>query len=289
MNTIPTWVNKGLYPFESRFATIDNHRIHYVDEGQGELLLFVHGTPEWSFGFRDLIKNLRGQFRCIAIDLLGFGLSDKPKVNDYTCAGHALRLKKFIEQLELKNFSIVANDFGGSISMSYVIDNTSNINKVILFNTWMRSLKDDKHYQGPARILNTLLGKFLYLNMNLPVNVIMPAAYGDKRKLTKEVHAHYKNALPKGERQATYAFALEISRANTWWENIWNKIDRLNNRSFLFFWGMKDKFVPPFELENWKSKLPGSTYVPYDDAGHFVQEEKGDEMSNVIREFITKG
>jgi pimeloyl-ACP methyl ester carboxylesterase len=58
---------------------------------------------------------------------------------------------------------------------------------------------------------------------------------------------------------------------------------------FLFFWGMKDKFIPPYELENWKSKLPGSRYVTFEDAGHFVQEEKAEEMCKVMKEFITSG
>jgi haloalkane dehalogenase len=144
------WINKELYPFQSRFITIENSQLHYVDDGIGPTILFVHGTPEWSFGFRDLIKQLKSKFRCIAIDLLGFGLSDKPKNADYTCAGHARRLAMFIEQLGLKDLVVVANDFGGSISLSYVLDHPDNVRKIILFNTWMRSLKDDKHYSGSS-------------------------------------------------------------------------------------------------------------------------------------------
>jgi haloalkane dehalogenase len=258
-----------------------------VDEGSGVTILFVHGTPEWSFGFRDLIKQLNPKFRCIAIDFLGFGLSDKPKTADYTCAGHARRLTKFIEQLGLKDLIVVANDFGGSISLSYVLDHQDNVRRVVLFNTWMRSLKYDKHYSGPAKIVKSWLGKFLYLNMNAPVNTIMPSAYGDKRKLTAEVHRHYKAALPKGQRAAAYAFALELSNANEWWQNLWERIQTVDQEKFLFFWGMKDKFIPPYELENWKSKLPRSKYITFEDAGHFVQEEKPDEMSKAIEAFIT--
>ena len=295
----PDWINKELYPFKSHFITIETHALHYIDEGVGTTLLFVHGTPEWSFGFRDVIKNLQKKFRCVAIDLLGFGLSDKPPSEalrhrrtspneaDYTCAGHARRLTKFIDQLGLKNINIVANDFGGSISLSYVLDHADNVNKIILFNTWMRSLKDDKHYSGPAKIVKSWLGKFLYLNMNAPVNVIMPQAYGDKKKLSVEAHRHYKAALPKGKRTAAYAFALELSSANAWWQELWERVHTISADKFLFCWGMKDKFIPPCELENWRSKLPGSKYILFDDAGHFVQEEKPDEMSKAIEEFIS--
>ena len=286
MTNSQDWINRNLYPFKSRFITIENNQLHYIDEGTGSTLLFVHGTPEWSFGFRDVIKQLRTRFRCIAIDLLGFGLSDKPVAADYTCAGHAQRLTKFIEHLGLKNFNVVANDFGGSISLSYVLDHPNNVNKIVLFNTWMRSLKDDKHYAGPAKIVKTWLGKFLYLNMNAPVNTIMPAAYGDKRRLSREVHRHYKEALPRKKRTAAYAFALELSNANEWWQSLWERLHTISSNRFLFFWGMKDKFIPPSELEHWKSKLPGSRYILFDDAGHFVQEEKPEEMSKAIEEFI---
>ena len=286
MRNSQDWINKELYPFQSHFLTIENNQMHYIDEGAGTTLLFVHGTPEWSFGYRDVIKQLRRSFRCVAIDLLGFGLSDKPKGTDYTCAGHSRRLTKFIEHLDLKNFSVIANDFGGSISLSYVLDHPNNVHKIVLFNTWMRSLKNDKHYSGPAKILNSWLGRFLYLNMNTPVNTIMPAAYGDKRKLSPEVHRHYKAALPRGKRIAAYAFALELSNANEWWQNLWERLHTLSPNKFLFFWGMKDKFIPPNELENWKSRLPGIRCMMFEDAGHFVQEEKPDEMSKAIEEFI---
>ena len=289
MRNSQSWINKELYPFQSHFITIENNQLHYIDEGSGPTLLFVHGTPEWSFGYRDVIKQLRRSFRCVAIDLLGFGLSDKPKAADYTCAGHSRRLTMLIEHLDLKNFSVVANDFGGSISLGYVLDHPNNVNKIVLFNTWMRSLKNDKHYSGPAKILNSWLGRFLYLNMNAPVNTIMPAAYGDKRKLSSEVHRHYKAALPRGKRIAAYAFALELSNANVWWQNLWERLHTLSPNKFLFFWGMKDKFIPPFELENWKSRLPGIRCMMFEDAGHFVQEERPDEMSKAIEEFIKAG
>ncbi|MBL7859033.1 MAG: alpha/beta fold hydrolase [Cyclobacteriaceae bacterium] len=285
--SVPTWVDKNLYPFQSRWLNVDDFNLHYIDEGKGDTLLFVHGTPEWSFGFRDLIKDLRENYRCIALDLLGFGLSDKPRDADYTCAAHAIRLKKFIEQAGLKNFSIVANDFGGGISMSYVLAYPENIRKIILFNTWMWSLINDKHYRGPSKIVNTWLGKFLYLNLNFPVNTVMPAAYANKQKLTRAVHEQYKKALPNAAaRTGAYAFAKELMNASEWWEGLWQQMDNIRDKPVLLFWGLKDKFIPAYELDKWKSKLPHAQLVIFDDAGHFVQEEKADEMIAVMREFL---
>jgi pimeloyl-ACP methyl ester carboxylesterase len=287
MKTQPNWLNKKLFPFESKWIKIDHHQLHYVDEGKGQILLMVHGTPEWSFGWRDLIKGLSNDYRCIAIDLLGFGLSDKPQQADYSCQGHSARLEKIIATLELKNINIIANDFGGGISLSYAIQQSQNVNKIMLFNTWMGSLLNDTHYSGPAKLMNTWLGRVLYLNFNFPVNIVMPAAFGDKKKLTKEIHAHYKNALPSAkERIAAYAFSKELMNASPWWQSNWEKIDLISQKPFLIFWGMKDKFVPPYELEKWKKKLPQAIIKIFDDAGHFVQEEKAGEMILEIKKFL---
>ena len=286
-NLTPAWVDKELYPFQSRWLTLDGSNLHYLDEGEGSILLFVHGTPEWSFGFRDLIKELRENYRCIALDLLGFGLSDKPQHADYTCQAHSKRLEKFIEQLNLKNISLIANDFGGSIGVSYAIAHPENIQKLVLFNTWMWSLRNDKHYSGPSKIVNTWLGKILYLHLNFPVNTIMPAAFANKQKLTRQIHNHYKKALPNASSRAgVYAFAQELMNASEWWESLWNQMDRLAGKPVLLFWGLKDKFIPPYELEKWKSKVPQVQVVIFEDAGHFVQEEKADEMIAVMRAFL---
>ena len=130
-----------------------------LDEGAGPAtILFVHGTPEWSFGWRELILRLRDRYRCVAPDHLGFGLSDKPAGADYSCRAHAERLTAFIERLGLRDFHVVANDFGLSIGLSYALAHPGNVQKISLFNGWMWSLDTDPHYARPARIMRGWLG-----------------------------------------------------------------------------------------------------------------------------------
>jgi haloalkane dehalogenase len=150
----------------------------------------------------------------------------------------------------------------------------------------MRSLKDDPHYSLPAKIMNTWVGKFLYLKMNFPVNVIMPSAYGNKKLLTKKIHKHYKNAISKGYRTAAYVFATEIINASSWWQQLADHLQVLQHMPFLFFWGLRDSFVPAKELEIWKTKLPEAKVIIFPDAGHFVHEEKPDAMIDAIKEFM---
>lgn len=284
-----SWINPDLFPFTSRYATIDGHRMHYIDEGVGTPILFSHGTPEWSFGWRELVQGLRGRYRCIAPDLLGFGLSDKPLDADYSVAAHARRLEQFVEQLGLRDFHVVANDFGLSIAFQYVLRHPENVRKISLFNGWMWPLDADPHYSRPARWMRTWLGRLLYLRFNFPVNVVMPAAFGNKKKLTPEVHRHYRQALPTPEtRRAAYAFSAELLNAGPFWAEQWRQVATLAGKPCLIFWGEKDSFIPVYELEKWQKALPQARVVRFADAGHFVQEEKAEEMARELEAFFRK-
>lgn len=282
-----SWINRDLYPFESRFVEIDGHQIHYIDEGAGIPILLSHGTPEWSFGWRDVVRGLRGQFRCIAPDLLGFGLSDKPLDADYSVAAHARRMEQLVQALGLRDFFVVANDFGLSIAFQYVLRHPDNVRGISLFNGWMWPLNTDPHYARPARLMRSWLGRLLYLRFNFPVNVVMPAAFGDKKKLTREAHRHYKQALPNpAARRAAYAFSGELLHATNFWAEQWQQVHRLADKPGLIFWGMKDAFVPTYELEKWQQALPNAQVIRFEQAGHFVQEEEPEQVVEALRAFF---
>ncbi|MEZ4943870.1 MAG: alpha/beta fold hydrolase [Saprospiraceae bacterium] len=274
-----SWINTGLYPFKSNYLDVEGHKIHYIDEGAGAVILFSHGTPEWSFGWRDIVQGLRDRFRCVAPDLLGFGLSDKPADADYSVVAHARRMALFIEKLGLRDVHIVGNDFGLSIAFDYAIRHPERVQKLSLFNGWMWPLDTDPHYARPARWMQGWLGRLLYLRFNFPVNLVMPAAFGDKKKLTPEVHRHYKMALPgPAARKAAFAFSGELLKANGFWSEQWRRVSTLSEKPCLIFWGMRDKFVPPYELEKWTKALPNARVVRFENAGHFVQEEEPERM-----------
>ena len=98
---VPDWVPQHLFPFPSRTIEIENCRVHYVDEGSGPVLLLLHGNPTWSFLYRDIIRGLKNDFRCIALDYPGFGLSKASDGYDFKPATHARIVEKFIEALNL--------------------------------------------------------------------------------------------------------------------------------------------------------------------------------------------
>src|SRR6478672_5265812 len=126
---------RDLYPFESRFMEVGGQRLHYVDEGAGEPLLFVHGNPTWSFYWRNLILGLRDRYRCVAVDHIGCGLSDKPQRYDYTLARRISDLVTVVERLDLRGTTLVAHDWGGAIGLGTVQALRERFRRIVLFNT----------------------------------------------------------------------------------------------------------------------------------------------------------
>jgi haloalkane dehalogenase len=118
------------FPFESKFQTVFGQRLHYVDEGSGEPILFLHGNPTWSFLYRAQIAALRDRRRCVAVDHLGFGFSDKPPRGDYSMRAHIARLGLFIDTLGLDGITLVVQDWGGVIGLGWAVAHKPRVERV---------------------------------------------------------------------------------------------------------------------------------------------------------------
>ncbi|MCI0825570.1 MAG: alpha/beta fold hydrolase, partial [Chloroflexi bacterium] len=128
--------------FEQHYEEIDGVRIHYVDEGSGPPILMVHGQPTWSYLYRKMIPPLvDAGYRCIAPDLMGFGLSDKPTDESvYTLRRHVELITGLIEKLQLKGITTVGHDWGGPISLRYAIDHQDNLRALVILNTLVKTI-----------------------------------------------------------------------------------------------------------------------------------------------------
>jgi haloalkane dehalogenase len=116
--TLPFAVPTALFPVEHRFLDLDGARIHYVDEGSGETLLLLHGNPSWSFLYRKITAALHNDFRCVALDYPGYGMSDAPPGYGFTPKEHSMVLERFVDRLGPGNLTIMAQDWGGPIGWS---------------------------------------------------------------------------------------------------------------------------------------------------------------------------
>lgn len=282
----PDWLDRTAYPFRSRTMELPEGRIHYVDEGQGPVLLMIHGTPTWSFLYRKLIGALAPNYRCIALDHLGFGLSDKPRDGQYRPKDHARRLREFIERLELRDINLMVHDFGGPIGLAYASEHPENVRALILANTWMWSMHGKRSAETVGRVMGGPLGRRLYTRLNFSPRFILRAAWGDKSSLTPAVHAHYLNPFPTpAARQAPWVLAREVLGSSDWYERLWERRDRIAGKPALILWGMKDPAFGAAELARWQEVFPDAQTVRLDHVGHFVPDE-APEVANVIRDFL---
>lgn len=271
---IPTWLNREFYPFEPRSVDLKEGRLSYLDEGEGDTILFVHGTPTWSFLWRDFVKGLSQANRCIAPDHLGFGLSDKPTEANYIPKAHAERLEAFIEALELKNINLVVHDFGGPIGLSYALEHPENIRSLIIMNTWLWSNEGNKAIERASGLLSGPVGKFLYKRLNFSARVLLRAGFADRSKLTKELHNHYTKPFDVPEKRlAPYILAKELTGSNDWYASLWEQRHTLSQIPMMIHWALKDSFFPPSHLARWQEAFPNASLYTYEQAGHFLQEE----------------
>lgn len=287
--TVPNfpWFDREAYPFESKYLSIDGHQLHYIDEGQGPTLLFVHGTPSWSFDYRHLIKALRSKFRCIAIDLMGFGLSDKPRHYDYSTQTHVQVLTDFIKQLQLSELHLVLHDFGGVIGMAYAVDRPKQVSSITMFNSWLWDSSEEPEFKKSSRILKSPLLPFLYLRMNFSARFLLPKSYHKAARLSKVTHKHYTGVFKKAaERYGPLAFARSILNDQEWFGELWKKVPRLADKPILFVWGMQDPFVLPKYLDKYTSAFTKAEVVKLEDCGHYPQEEKKEEVLKVVSQFL---
>jgi haloalkane dehalogenase len=285
--TDTAWVDRTEYPFRSHYLKLEAGTMHYVDEGAGQPIVMVHGTPDWSFVYRHLVKGLSPRFRCIAADHLGFGLSDKPRGYSYWPDQQAKNLRALIEALGLQDITLVLHDFGGPFGLAYAIERPENVRSLVLMNTWMWSLRGDPHYERAGRLLGGPIGRFLYLRLNFSARVIMKHAMADKSKLPPHIHRQYIRALPSAsDRAGTWAYARALVGASEWYDDLWRRRDRIKDTPALILWGMKDVAFREKELQRLETVFAHGCTVRFEDAGHFVQEEQPARVGALIAEFL---
>jgi pimeloyl-ACP methyl ester carboxylesterase len=281
------WLDREIYPFTSQYFAVNGQQLHFIDEGEGETILFVHGTPSWSFDFRHLIKELRSKFRCIAIDHIGFGLSDKPPKYDYSTRNHANTLEKFIKDRGLKNITLVVHDFGGPIGLSVAIKNPSLFKRLIIINSWLWSSESEPEFIKFKRILKSPLLPILYRYFNFSPRYLLPKSFGE-RKIDKQTLQYYTRPFfSSKERFGPLAFAKSLFNDQAWFEGLWNGRETISTLPTLLIWGLKDSFVTEKYLRKFREGFSNSEGIEIPGCGHFPQEEQPDHVLSGITRFLS--
>ncbi len=282
------WIDREEYPFESHYyQKARGGRMHYVDVGRGQPIVMVHGNPTWSFAYRHLIKQLSGEYRCIAPDHLGFGLSDKLKKFSYKPADHADNLESLIRELNLKNIILMVHDYGGPIGLNYAINNPHNISRLVVMNTWMWSLKGDPTLEKANTFLNKKVGAWLYEKMNFQTRFMLKQAVEDTNNLPKNIQAQYINALPTPDsRKGNLTAARELIGSSDWFESLWRSREAIQDIPTLLLWGMQDPFIHLDSLDRWHNLFNRQRMVRLAGAGHLLMEDQKYDLHTFVRNFL---
>jgi haloalkane dehalogenase len=288
---VPAWVDRQAYPFPVHSLELAAGRMSYVDEGRGPPVLLVHGTPTWSFEYRHLIHGLAGRHRVIAPDHLGFGLSQRPANFGYRPEDHAANLAELADRLKLTGVTLVVHDFGGPIALPLALQpdaaGARRVSRLVVINSWMWRLDDDPGMRRAARLVGSGLGRFLYRRLNLSLKVIMPSAYGDRRKLTPAIHRQYLAPFPDadGRGRVLWPLARALLQSGAHYQSLWDRRDRLRDLPALVVWGLRDSAFRPDQLARWRQALPHAEVVELPAAGHWPHEEEPSAVLAAVSRF----
>lgn len=285
----PDWLDRSSFPFSRRYVQLRDGRIHLVDDGDGPPIVFVHGTPTWSYEYRHLLAAFRGRYRVIAPDHLGFGLSDRPRDADYSPEAHAARFAELLDTLDLHDVVLVVHDYGGPIALAWAAAHPERLRGLVLLNTFAGPIRDPQT-RRVARWLRGAFGRWLYRVVNLSLRVILPSAYGVRRRLTRDVHAHYLApfAEPWSRVTVLHALARGLVGSEAFFARLAASLPRLAPVPTTIVWGERDPaFGPGYRAELCRS-FPHSELNIVRSAGHWPHEETPEEVVSAMNSSLER-
>lgn len=273
------------YGFAPSYLEQDGLRMHYVDEGRGDPILLLHGEPTWAFLYRKMIPALARVGRALAPDYFGFGRSDKPtRIEDYSYDFHVRSIVCLVETLDLRRLTLIVHDWGGPIGLRLAVEHPERVSRIVLLNTGIGAGRAPSEEWLRFRAFVRRVGTDLRPGELVRISCIRP--------LAREVAAAYDAPFPVPESKAgLLAFPelvpteldhpsapkmLEVGDALTRWE-----------KPTLVLFSDSDPIFTPAAAERMAATIPGAAPAEIvGGAGHFLQEEQGEEIAERIVRFL---
>ena len=277
---------KNEYPFNPHFHEVKKDKLHYIDEGTGEVILMLHGNPTWSFFYRNLAKHFSRTNRVIVPDHIGCGLSDKPQDYDYTLENHIENTVSLIKKLNLKDITLIVHDWGGAIGMGVATRHPELIKKMVIMNTaafrsmeipWRINILRNPMGEWFIRTFNGFAGPATTMAVTKKLSPIvrqgfvLPYDNFESRIAT----AKFVRDIPMDDKHPTYKILAGIEA----------KLMDLKVPT-LILWGEKDFCFTMNFQKKWLDFFPAAKVITYPDAGHYLVEDKTSEVISEIETFL---
>lgn len=282
------------FPFKSNYVEVKGSQIHYVDEGQGDPILFLHGNPTSSYLWRNIIPHLTSHARCIAPDLIGMGQSDKPDI-EYGFADTYKYLEAFIGKMKLQHITLVIHDWGSGLGFRYAHQHAENI-KGICFMEAMYKLvefeKMPKRVQTAMKLMRKPFANWLMIGaLNFFVKKMLPN--GVVRKLSKEELAFYRVPYPTiKSRKPVRRWPAEVPIEGQPEENArvvasYHEWLKQTNIPKLCLYGDPGMLIPIDEIPWIEQHFPNIQTKYIGKGLHFLQEDQPQAIGEALKNWYT--
>ena len=299
----------GTFPFAPHFNEANGFKMHYVDEGEGEVVMCLHGEPTWGYLYRNFIPQLSKSYRVIVPDHMGFGKSETPKDRDYVFATHVENLINFIDDLGLKDITFVIQDWGGPIAESLALRRPELVKRFCLMNTMLGysgAVQDaPKSSSKPPKLTDSTWfqwvlnshksGKYYDVLNNLGDNVLsLMKKLGFENSAAVDDNWINAYSMPfstleetKGAIEFPLDVALDRVSAYVMQGLKMGNLEKVRSKPAMLAEGMKDKAMPPaLVMSDFKRLFPNAPIVQLENAGHFCQEDAPETLVALIEMFI---
>ncbi len=283
------------FPFRSRFVEVNGSRMHYVDEGEGDPILLLHGNPTWSFLYRKFIPRLTAAgYRVVAPDHIGFGLSDRPaREHDFSLENHIANLAEFIRRIGLERLTVVCQDWGGPTGLACAVLDPAAFKAIVVMNTWAWPEPTKFHSSVfPWRMMHApVVGPYLFQRRNILVERGLYLSVVHRERFLEEALPAYRYVMPDYDsRLLTRAFprliplkADDRSTATMKWLEQSLVKTRLHA---LIVWGKEEIVFPADCADRFKKLLPHAKGPFWVTGSHFLQEDSPQEICGHILDFL---
>lgn len=287
--TDPRWLDRTTYPWTTRTVEVDDAVVHLVDEGTGPPLLLLHGNPTWSYEWRDVVGRLRGDFRCLAPDLPGLGLSTAGPGFGGSPAEHARVVADVVAALGLDAWTLVAHDWGVPIGLAAARRDPGRLAGLVVANSWAWPVDDDPHFTTFSRAMGGPVGRLGARHAHLVVRAMLPLGHRRRRLTRAEMHHYLAPLDTPGRREATSRFAAEIVRSTPFLADVARTLPALADVPALLLWADRDIAFRETELDRWRAELPHADLVRLPGAGHFVPSDAPADVADAVRAWHPAG